>query len=751
VEYPFPLSLSDTTITHMKKFLTIIFLILFFNLQAQFDPDAGRIQSYTEGAKILHSSENNIAFATDNNHHTYWESEHALPDGYIGRSYLNAFHTANPDRLISERGPAFDGNLNTMQQFAITKITNKYRLEILFNTPSQIKILSIKAQLSAPLRITLSTKKASIFAGIVRIEDNYNLQNIRVSESYAFESVVLESDAPFGLFELAALRSQPYEFVAFDFGSLKDIQQIWSRHMSGSNVEKCFFELSSDGINWNTVAEINPQAVPFLPTVLDKSYRARFLRIRYDLSMEDYGKALLWEIKVFDKNGPFGPPPAFQSNEKKLVERMGVNGIWGWGYNTYSDNLPPESGPELYKKVASKARNYHELLWDISAPGISADYQKMVRGEGTQASWWLNWDREYSFWKANGLSPAATIQFNNETVPESVWTKPFEQAYQYGFDFASHFGSEKGNGLLHLVEISNEPWDYSKGFYPVILNGMLKGMKAADKTMKVVPAAFQAAFRQFEGHDYNNYLGDNIDFAATNLLDGLNGHFYSHIYTSDGKRKSTHPEDPASEFHSSRNLIRFRDINLANKPVFVTEYGYDSEGGGEDCTHEECVTEAQQAAWGVRAALLLLRNGIDEVYWYFFANEFTASFLHTRSGLTGSLNTGFQKKQSFIAFEKLLEQLGESRMTAILNENEDYYCYLFEDASGKQTAIAWRPIGGDPKKINPSKVRFQKSATAFLVINGNKSSKWETIHPSRSPELPLSGFPMLIRFENENR
>ncbi|MDP2235499.1 MAG: discoidin domain-containing protein [Bacteroidales bacterium] len=733
----------------MKYILLLSLLILFCSLQAQYDPDAGRIPSYTEGAKVIISSGNNIAFVTDNNHHTFWESEHALPDGYIGRSYLNAFHSGNPDRLISEKGPAFDGNLNTMQQFEIKKINNKYRLEIKFSSPSQIKLLSIKAQLTAPLRITLSTKKASVFAGNVRVEDNYSLQNIRVSESYAFESVILESDAPFGLFELAGLRSQPYEFVAFDFGSLKDIQQIWSRHMSGNNVEKGFIELSSDGLKWITVAEINPQAVPFLPTVLDKSYRARFLRIRYDLSMEDYGKALLWEVKVFDKNGPFGPPPAFQSNHKKLAERIGINGIWGWGYNTYSDNLPQESGSELFKSVASKARNYHELLWDITEPGRHADYAKMIRGEGTQASWWLNWDREYSFWKAKGLSPTATIQFKNETIPESAWTKPFDQAYQYGFDFASHFGSEKGNGLLHLVEISNEPWDYSKGFYPVILNGMLKGMKDADKAMNVVPAAFQATFRQFEGHDYNNYLGDNIDSTATKLLDGLNGHFYSHIYNADGKRIGTHPEDPASEFHSSRNLLRFRDKNMAGKPVFVTEYGYDSQGGGEDCLHEECVTEAQQAAWGLRAALLLLRNGIDEVYWYFFANEFTASFLHTRSGLTGSLNTGFQKKQSFIVFEKLLEQLGESKMTAIINENEDYYCYLFEDASGQQTAIAWRPIGGDPKKINPLKVRFPQSASAFLVLNGGKSTDWETIHPSRSPELPLSGFPMLIRLESE--
>lgn len=733
----------------MKQLLTAVFLILFFNLYAQFDPDAGRIPSYTEGAKIVQSSGNNIAFATDNNHHTFWESGHALPDGYIGRSYLNAFHSANPDRLISERGPAFDGDLNTMQQFSITKVNNKFRLEVVFNSPSQIKVLSIKAQLTAPLRITLSARNANVFAGNMRMEDNYSLQNIRVSESYAFTSVILESDDPFGLFELAGLRSQPYEFVAFDFGTPKDIRQIWSRHMSGNNVQKSFIELSSDGSKWNAVAEINPQTVPFLPTVLDKSYRARFLRIRYELSMEDYGKALLWEIKVFDKNGPFGPPPVFRSNHKKLGDRMGINGIWGWGYNTYSDNIPKESGPELYRKVASKARNYHELLWDISAPGIPADYQKMVRGEGTQASWWLNWDREYSFWKNNGISPTATIQFKNETVPESVWTKPFEQAYQYGFDFANHFGPVKGNGLLHLVEISNEPWDYSKGFYPVILNGMLKGMKDADKTIKVVPAAFQATFRQFEGHDYNNYLGDNIDFPSTNLLDGLNGHFYSHVYNAEGKRTSTYPENPVSEFHSSRNLLRFRDKNLVGKAVYVTEYGYDSEGGGEDCTHEECVTEAQQAAWGIRAALLLLRNGIDEVYWYFFANEFTASFLHTRSGMTGSLNTGFQKKQSFFAFEKLLEQLGESRMTSILNENEDYYCYLFEDAKGNKTAIAWLPNGGDPRKINPVKVRFNQTAVSFLVLNGTKKMEWESIRPAKSPELPLSGFPMVIRLESE--
>lgn len=730
----------------MKHPLLFLLFITQF-ATAQFNPDAGRVASHTEKAVMQQSSGNTASLAIDNNHHTFWESAHALPDGYISRDYLNCFHVRHPNRLIQLAGPAFDGDLNTMQQFNSRQTNGKYSLSIPFKEASLLRLLSIKAQLTSSLRVTLFTRNASVFAGFVQAADNYKLINLKVSETYRFESVLLECDAPFALFELAALNELPYEFVAFDFGSKKEVQQIWTRHMSGDNVLSVRIELSDNGKSWQTAASLQPQAIPFMPVMLPEPVQTRYLRIRFDLKAEDYGKALLWEIKVYDRFGPYGQPPKFVTIRKPLSERLGINGIWGWGYNTYSDNLPQGSGPSLFASVAAHGRNYHELLWDISAPGERANYENMANGNGTQASWWLNWDREYSFWKSAGIQASASIQFKNKTVPEKMWTKPDQQAYQYGFDFARHFGPTSGRNLLDFAEIGNEPWDYSSGFYPLILTHMLRGMKEADPKIRVLPAALQATFKQFEGHDYNNYAGENLSAEILKMADGLKGHFYAHMYNNEGVRISTFPENPLSDLHSSRNLIRFRDINAQGKAVYATEFGYDSQGGGEECNHPECITEAQQAAWGMRAALLLLRNGIERAYWYFFANEFTDSFLHTRSGLTGSLNTGFAPKQSYYAFQQLQSILGNSFLSKIIEENSTYYCYMFEDNARKKYAIVWRPIGGDPSREQILGIDLDHKATKYFVLNGKPGSEWKQLRNERKVVLPVSGFPTVIALE----
>lgn len=725
-------------------------LILLFITQiagAQFNPDAGRIASHTEKAVVRVSSGVNANMATDNNHHTYWESAHALPEGYIGRDYLNRFHLKHPNRLIQLSGPAFDGDLNSMQQFSNRQPNGKYVLNIPFSEASLLQLLSIKAQLTSSLRITLFTRNASVFAGFVQPADNYKLISLKVSETYRFESLLIECDAPFALFELAALTEPPYEFVAFDFGGKKEVQQIWTRHMSGENVRAVRIERSDNGKDWQALTSLNPQAIPFMPLMLSEPVQTRHLRIRFDLSADNYGKALLWEIKIFDRHGPFGPPIQFVSNRMPLRERIGINGIWGWGFNTYSDNIPEGSGPAMFAPVATHGRNYHELLWDISAPGERAGYEKMTGGKGTQASWWLDWDREYAAWRSAGILPTASIQFKNKTVAEKLWSQPSQQAYQYGFDFAKHFGPASGRNLLDMVEIGNEPWDYSSGFYRQILTHMLRGMKAADQDIRVVPAALQASFRQFEGHDYNNYAGENLSAEILSMADGLNGHFYAHMYNNDGVRISTFPENPLNELHASRNLIRFRDANAKGKAVYVTEFGYDSQGGGENCTHPECVSEAQQAAWGIRAAILLLRNGIERAYWYFFANEFTDSFLHSRSGLTGSLNTGFEKKQSYFAFQQLQSILGNSFLSRIIEENSTYYCYLFENDQQKKFALVWRPIGGDPSREQILGIDLDAKAARYFVLNGKPNSNWKELSGGRKIVIPVSGFPTVIALE----
>ncbi len=47
----------------------------------------------------------------------------------------------------------------------------------------------------------------------------------------------------------------------------------------------------------------------------------------------------MWGIDAYDKYGRWGPPPAPAPHPSSLRQLMGINGIWGWGFNQYSSSL----------------------------------------------------------------------------------------------------------------------------------------------------------------------------------------------------------------------------------------------------------------------------------------------------------------------------------------------------------------------------------------------------------------------------
>ncbi len=725
--------------------LILIYLFSQTLLNAQFNPDAGRIPSYGEAAILTVSSGNYPERVRDNNHVTFWESDAPLPSAYISRPELNALHRLSIKSDKHLQSKAFDGDLNTMQPFTKKNDEGVYWLEIHLDEPLSPLLFSMKAQADSPLKLFGIAKEEAIELATYNAEENYTLKTVSLTQSKSFKTLIVASHEPFGLFTLAALRTYPYEYVQYDFGRQVPVGQIYSRHLNGEHIRQIWIMGAADDGQWFYLRRLDPTAIPMLPIILEHEHLLRKIRIVYTLDPEPYAKAVQWEFKVYDRHGPFGPPYPMPPNEKSLADRLGINGIWGWGFNTYSDHLPEGEGPFRYRHIATKARNYHEMLWDIENPGQKADYDKMARGGGTAAHEWLNWDREYKQWQKAGLELSASVMFTNKTVPVTEWGNAQEDAYQYAFDFAAHFGEK---GLVQLLEAGNEPWDYPPGFYPVLLEGFARGAKEGSDKIRVIPAALQASFPMHDGHAYNNYIGDNIPASALPWLDGLNVHLYAHAFNHEGIRISTHPESKRSGMHGIRNMIRYRDANLPGKPVHVTEFGYDSRGADEECPHSECVSELQQAVWGVRAALMLLRYGAEDVYWYFFANEYTAAALHTRSGLTGSVNTGFQPKAAFYAFEKLIKILGNYQLYDVLYENDEAVVYRFmHKETGSQKVIAWRPVGGDPESKHTFLVQLPSRPTAFIYIDGNSQLNWTSLHaPGSLVELPLSGVPMIIRF-----
>lgn len=730
------MGLCKGTITR-ALFMLLIFLSSQLIL-AQWNPNAGLIEPVTVDALIEVSSGDNKATITDGDLQTYWESTNPLPSNYITRKDLNVF--LDKDKFSSTNstlnsGNAFDGITSSKT------IVDDGVMEIKFNKPEQLFLLSIKLNTSDTVWITINKLNQKLRLSYSPSE-NYSLRLIELLNHEKVSSIKLECSKPFEIFEIAGLLSLPTEEVIFDLGSNQSIGWISSRHYNGAGVVSISVFISDNKSSWKEVATLNPMATTFIPQLISPEVTARYIKLKFVLALSAYQKAKIQEFEVYDKFGPFGKPGPVHPAKNTYSQSFGINTFWGWGYNVYSDQLTGETGPWLFNKVAKWARNYHNIDWDITKPTDNPGYANMQLGIGTTSKSWLNWDREYETWKTSGFAIDACIQFNNQYFPDTLWNNTDKEAMQYGAYFAKHFSTS--TSLISMVEIGNEPWEYSKPVYRSILGGMSKGLKQNSEKLTILPCAIQA-YSVSSGN--GNYISKYIDATNSRYLNGLNTHVYSYTYNYNGDRIAVNPEDPRSEVWSVNNLHSFSNSNLSGKPVYVTEFGYDSKGGNEDCIHDVCITEFEQAIYGPRMALIFYRLGAKQFYWYYYANVDYISILHNRSGLTSSYSNGFQKKLSFHSFELLQKLLGNYYFHHIIMETDDAYVYAFSDKDGKiKRVIAWRPTSENHNEKLWVTFPFNEVIERVVPLVSSDKQEEETLYVRGINELKisLSGVPVII-------
>ncbi len=718
----------------MKIFRIILLFSIFVCVEyisaQQWNNDAGLVVPYH--ALISVSSGNNAQFVNDGNPATFWASQNPLPTNYIKRSDLNLFLTQQYSigNFTSNSQAAFDGNTDTK----IDIKNGKFRIN--FSKPITIKLLSVKIYTPDTVFITAIDKLGKIVKFYYSPTDNYKIINYKNLDEVAALSFFCRS--AFSIFEIAGLDKNPEEFVLFDFGKKRTIGWISTRSLNEVALYIKVF-VSEDKKKWQKIADLNPKAIPYIYKPLNRVFLAKYLKVVFGLPFINYKKAALWEMNVYDRYGPYGKPFAAVSSDKTWAETFGINTVWGWGYSVYTDLINKGKGPDLFRQLTNQLRVYHNLNWDISSGETSIDYHKMAQGNGTPVNKWLNWDREYGNWKKKGFSIDVTLTFNEKNFPDSLWTNPYVQAFAFGKSFGKHF--IKKTQLVDMLEIGNEPWNYPKKIYYDIFSGMAKGVYSVSGT-KVLPCAVQAYQKQTAAR---NYIANFVQAADTPYIKGLNTHIYPYIFDNRGKHIAVIPEDRRSQLYSMANLHRYIMHNMPGKKIYVTEFGYDSNGGGENCIHSECVSETEQATYGVRMALILWRLGAEKLYWYFFANINYTSFLHNRSGLTSSYAKDFRKKLSFEAFKTLYDQIGNFRFDKVLLENNQVYAYLFiNDKTKEKTIIAWQPVNvnNDYKWVDiPFIGKVQK---AVFVINTSKPQYKEE---NTGLKVRIGAIPLIIKFK----
>jgi len=374
-----------------------------------------------------------------------------------------------------------------------------------------------------------------------------------------------------------------------------------------------------------------------------------------------------------------------QEHTKPLIKDfMGINGHFHFR-------------PELYKQVCTLVRNYHNMDWDVQAPGDSVTFPICVNQ--------VNWkDHVYGPWVAAGFEVDICAQFgafgrSNELYRE-LWQDNITWAHTYGRDMARYFGPSGEQRLCTSIEIGNEPGrEFDDTLYTEIFTQMARGIRAGDPRIQIVTCTARVG----PADKYHKSLPETFASPAMQeLYDVINLHVYAIKPQQEGRSPWTRsfPEDPALDYLKTVDqAIAWRDTQARGKAVWITEFGWDActdaalekRSGWFAKLNWQDVTDLQQAQYLVRSFLCFCTRDVGRAYLYYYNDDDQAS-VHAASGITRD----FQPKASFWALKHLYETLGSFRFARIATQEQDRL-YIYEFTHGTESDrliwVVWSPTG----------------------------------------------------------
>ena len=270
----------------------------------------------------------------------------------------------------------------------------------------------------------------------------------------------------------------------------------------------------------------------------------------------------------------------------------------------------------------------------------------------------VDWSKVYGSWRERGWSIDACLMF--ESIQRTNWADIEADAKAYGRAFAREFGPSGARQLVESIEIGNEPGQWSDADYTRLFRALAEGARAGDPKLKIAPCNLTVG----QSGKYDKSVECVAKFPQ--LFDALNVHSYAQLENWPTWRRSF-PEDPRlpKYLQDVEALCRWRDAHAPGKPVWITEFGYDSSTKPPEKTGDFArwvgVTDEQQAQWIVRSLLVFSSMPVERAYLYFF-NDNDKPSLHASAGITRH----FQPKPSFHALAHLQGALGGYRFHRIV-------------------------------------------------------------------------------------
>ncbi|HEX2750521.1 MAG TPA: hypothetical protein VHM91_21120 [Verrucomicrobiales bacterium] len=390
--------------------------------------------------------------------------------------------------------------------------------------------------------------------------------------------------------------------------------------------------------------------------------------------------------------------------------------------------------PDLYAPVCRIVRDYHPVEWDL-------DKDTGVLPEWPLAKNRVSWEQVYGSWQKAGLRTCASLMIDNM---QKSWKDMPKDAGAYAKAFAQQFGPGGKYPLVEWVEIGNEPGLYDDAAYRTLFEAMAKGIREGNPRMKILPCNTEMKSDRY-------WKGVHCLKGFDDLYDALQIHRYAIAEGWPVWRRS-YPEDAKVPYLSAiQDLIHWRDANAKGKPVWVTEFGWDSSTKKPDPKGEWAKwigsTDEEQARWTVRSFFLFARIGVEKAFVYFF-NDNDEAKLHAASGLTRN----FQPKPAYHAVAWMLRSLADYRFSKVLRESmEEGYAYEFTPEKAGQPVIlaVWHPtkegiemkVGSGGRKVmraermplskEPAEAVKVNAAGAELTFTGGEKPVLLWMEPAR--------------------
>jgi hypothetical protein len=339
--------------------------------------------------------------------------------------------------------------------------------------------------------------------------------------------------------------------------------------------------------------------------------------------------------------------------------------------------------PELYRPVSGVVRDYHPVEWDLGKEtNILPKFPTAKNG--------VDWSQVYGSWREKKWNVDACLMF--ESIKREDWRNLDADARAYGEAFAAEFGPSGKSKLVNSVEIGNEPGKWSDADYTRVFKAMATGIRAGDPNLTIATCNLTIG----KSGDYEK----SVDCVAAfpELFDVLNVHSYAQLEGWPTWRRSF-PEDPKLPHYLQdvEKLCQWRDSHTPGKPIWITEFGYDSTTQPNATTGDfakwQGVTDEQQAQWLVRSLLVFSALPVQRAYVYFFNDEDQPS-VHASAGLTRH----FKPKPSFFALAHFQSILGDCRFEKIIaNKPGQLRIHQYRNDTGKTVWAVWSPTGEGKK------------------------------------------------------